>query len=148
MSNVTENTKQGSMANVKSLAPILLMEAIEPSLKFWEKLGFAAIVTVPEAAPLAFAIMARGGIEVMLQTRLSVRDDLPNLATQIAASMLYLSVDALDPLIALLGDAPVVVPRRTTFYGADEIYVAEPGGNIIGFAASAPIPAKPETESS
>src|SRR6266852_3502350 len=30
--------------------------------------------------------------------------------------------------------APVVVPKRTTFYGATEIFVREPGGNLVGFA--------------
>ena len=28
----------------------------------------------------------------------------------------------------------VVVPRRQTFYGADEIGVREPGGNLVMFA--------------
>jgi len=35
-----------------------------------------------------------------------------------------------------------VVPRRTTFYGADEIFVRAPGGHTVGFAAfAAPIEA-------
>jgi hypothetical protein len=46
-------------------------------------------------------------------------------------------VDALGPVLAVLGDAPVAVPRRTTFYGADEIFLYEPGGNIIGLSAPA-----------
>ncbi len=29
----------------------------------------------------------------------------------------------------------VVVPRRTTFYGADEIFVRAPCGTLVGFAA-------------
>ena len=28
----------------------------------------------------------------------------------------------------------LLVPRRRTFYGADEIFVREPGGNVVGFA--------------
>lgn len=28
----------------------------------------------------------------------------------------------------------VVVPRRSTFYGAEEVFVREPGGNVVGFA--------------
>jgi hypothetical protein len=31
-------------------------------------------------------------------------------------------------------DAPVVRARHKTFYGSSEIYVREPGGNIVGFA--------------
>ena len=30
--------------------------------------------------------------------------------------------------------APVVKPRHKTFYGSEEIYVKEPGGNTVGFA--------------
>jgi hypothetical protein len=30
--------------------------------------------------------------------------------------------------------APVVVPRRKTFYGMEEIGVREPGGNSVTFA--------------
>ncbi len=39
-----------------------------------------------------------------------------------------------DPVAAALGDTEYVVPRRKTFYGADEIGVREPGGNIVIFA--------------
>jgi hypothetical protein len=34
-----------------------------------------------------------------------------------------------------LEGAPVVKPRHQTFYGSTEIYVKEPGGNTVGFAA-------------
>ena len=30
--------------------------------------------------------------------------------------------------------AEVIAPRRTTFYGSDEIWVREPGGNVVGFS--------------
>jgi hypothetical protein len=34
---------------------------------------------------------------------------------------------------ALEGVEPVI-PRRTTFYGADELIVREPAGNVVTFA--------------
>ena len=34
-----------------------------------------------------------------------------------------------------------VVPRRTTFYGADELIVKEPAGNVVTFAQFAPVEA-------
>jgi hypothetical protein len=37
-------------------------------------------------------------------------------------------------VIAQLGAAPVANPRRTTFYGMEEIAVHEPGGNVVIFA--------------
>jgi hypothetical protein len=122
---------------IKSLAPILLVDSIEPCLPFWvDRLGFAVTVTVPEAAPLAFAIVARDGIEVMLQSRASAGDDLGDIGA-LGPAVLYIGVAALDPVLSAIEPDSIVVPRRTTFYGADEVYVREPGGNVIGFSAAA-----------
>ncbi len=72
----------------------------------------------------------------MYQTRASVENDLPALlATPGGGSVLYLEVADLDPIVAALEGVEVVVPRRKTFYGADEIWVREPGGHVVGFAA-------------
>ena len=125
-------------AAVKSLAPILVVDAIEPCLPFWQAVGFQAGMTVPDQAPYVFAIVSNGGIEIMLQTRASVREDTPAVAENVTASILYISVASLEPILAALSDAPVVVARRTTFYGADEISFLDPAGNVIGFAAPAP----------
>ena len=124
-------------ATIKSLAPILLMEAIEPSLPFWvDRLGFVLTVTVPETPPYGFAIVARDGIEVMLQTRASASDDL-KIAVPAGPGIVYLSVTALDPVLQSLGPTEIAVPRRTTFYGADEIFVRDPAGHLVGIAAHA-----------
>jgi hypothetical protein len=122
---------------VKRLAPILVVEAIAPCLDFWARIGFSATITVPDAPPFGFAIVARDGIEVMLQTRESVKDDTGGVADRVSNSILYLSVAALDPVIEALAGAPVTVPRRKTFYGADEIFLLDPSGNVIGFSAQA-----------
>jgi uncharacterized glyoxalase superfamily protein PhnB len=122
---------------LKSLAPILLVERIEPCLPFWvERLGFALVTTVPEASPFAFAIVARGGVEIMLQTSASAAEDMGGATASVRDSIVYLSVDALEPVLAAIGDAEIVVPRRTTFYGADEIWVRDPAGTVVGFSAS------------
>lgn len=124
---------------VKSLAPILVVNEIEPVLPFWvDRLGFAVITTVPEAGPYVFAIVARDGAQVMLQTRASASEDLNADLGSIGAGVVYVSVAALDPVIGALGDAAeIVVARRTTFYGADEIFVRDPAGNQVGLAAFA-----------
>ena len=48
------------------------------------------------------------------------------------------SSDNLDDVIAALGDTEVLVPRRQTFYGMDEIFVMAPCGTLVGFAAPTP----------
>jgi hypothetical protein len=40
----------------------------------------------------------------------------------------------LDATIEAVAAAPVVFPRRKTFYGMEEICVREPGGNVVTFA--------------
>ena len=122
---------------LKSLAPILLVEEIGVCLPFWERLGFSVTASVPDVEPFQFAIVAQDGIEVMLQTRASVEEDTPGIAEHIAGSVLYLSVASLEPVISAMSDTEIAVPRRTTFYGADEISFRDAAGNIIGFAAPA-----------
>ncbi len=122
---------------VKSATPILVVDCIETCLPFWRTIGFTPVMTVPETPPFAFAILHCGAIELMLQTRKSVSEDDPAMARAVQASVLYISVTSLAPIPASLADAPVAVQRRTTFYGADEIFLHDPAGNIIGFAAPA-----------
>lgn len=124
---------------VKKLTPILTVEQIEPVLPFWiERLGFTKTTEVPEGDRLGFVILEKNGVEVMYQTRASLEADAPAVAaTPMGGSILFIEVETLDPLLRVLEGVPVVVPRRQTFYGADEIFVREPGGNIVGFAAFA-----------
>jgi hypothetical protein len=44
---------------------------------------------------------------------------------------------------ANLDDMEIVVPLRETFYGAIEIFIREPGGNVIGLATPAKSDAMP-----
>lgn len=122
---------------VKKLTPILYVEEIEPVLPFWiERLGFTKTTEVPQGDRLGFVILQKDRVEVMYQTRASVEADVPAVAeTPMGGSILFIEVEALDPVLETLEGVPVVVPRRRTFYGADEIFVREPGGNIVGFAA-------------
>ncbi len=126
----------GQEPMLEKLTPILHLEAIEPVLSFWtERLGFEITAQVPEGDRLGFVMMERDGVEVMLQTRASVEADVPTLAdVPVGGAILYIQVSDLDAIAAALEGADIVVPRRTTFYGADEIFVREPGGNIVGFA--------------
>jgi hypothetical protein len=120
---------------MKKLTPLLYVEEIEPSLSFWEKLGFQKTVEVPHGDKLGFVILQNQGIEVMYQTRASVAEDIPPLANSpMRGSFLFIEVSDLDAIERALTDAEKVVPRRKTFYGADELIVKEPAGNIVTFA--------------
>jgi catechol 2,3-dioxygenase-like lactoylglutathione lyase family enzyme len=86
-------------------------------------------------------ILVGDSVEVMYQTVASARDDTPatlNGPRPIGAAAIYIEVDDFEAVAARLPkDAEVVVPRRVAPYGATEIFVRDPAGNIIGLAQPA-----------
>jgi uncharacterized glyoxalase superfamily protein PhnB len=119
---------------MQSLTPILMVDAIEPCLDFWKRLGFAVTVQVPEGDALGFVILNNGPVEVMYQTRASAAKDVPAMADFPSSSILYIHVTNIEEVIAAVSGAPVLIPKRTTFYGATEYAVREPGGNAVSFS--------------
>ena len=121
---------------LNKLSPVLVVDAIEPCLPFWtERLGFSKTVEVPEGDSLGFVILARDGVEVMYQSRASVRKDIPVLADCPAGcANLYIEVADVAAVERAVKGMELVLPRRKTFYGADEIGVREPGGNAVIFS--------------
>lgn len=121
---------------MKKLTPVLYVDEIEPCLPFWtDRLGFEVTGTVPHGDRLGFAMLGRGDVEIMYQTRASMEEDIPALADRPAGSaFLFIEVDDLDAVEEALSDLDMVVPRRTTEYGAVEVGVVEPGGNAVVFA--------------
>ncbi len=130
---------------MKKVTPLITVEEIEPCLPFWtEALGFELTASVPHGDVLGFAMLHKGDVELMYQTRASIDADLgasgapEGLAAELAGSTatLFAEVEDLDAVIEALGEgADVVVPRRQTFYGMDEIFVRAPCGTLVGFAA-------------
>ena len=120
---------------MKKLTPVLYVEEIEPVLPFWERLGFARSVEIPHGDRLGFVILQNGPVEVMYQTRASVEEDIPPLAdSPMRGSFLFIEVEDLDAVQQGLQGVDLVVPRRTTFYGSEELIVREPAGNAVTFA--------------
>ncbi len=123
---------------LKQLTPVLIVDAVEPCIKFWvDRLGFAVTNSVPGPdGKLMFASVQLGAIEIMYQTRASVISEQPGSAGDLTGHSvaLFITVDDLDKVEKSLVGAPIVKPRHETFYGSIEIYVREPGGNTVGFA--------------
>jgi uncharacterized glyoxalase superfamily protein PhnB len=124
----------------RKLTPVLIVDAVEPVLPFWQALGFETLVTVPHGDRIGFAILQRDNVEVMYQSRDSVRDDAPAGLEGAGRSSLYIEVDDLDAVAARVAGAEVVVPRRTAPYGMQEIFVRDPAGNVVGFAQAVSAP--------
>jgi uncharacterized glyoxalase superfamily protein PhnB len=121
---------------MKKLTPNLIVESIEANLPFWvDRLGFQKKLEVPDEDRLGVVILERGAVELMLQSRASMAKDVPPFADPPHRSVLYFEVEDLAPIRKALGDWPLVVPERKTFYGAREIIVRDPAGNAVFFAA-------------
>src|SRR6266480_2098446 len=138
MADPKSDSKGGTAPALKQLTPVLIVDTVEPCIKFWtDRLGFEVNNQVPdEAGKLIFASVQKGGIEIMYQTRASVISEDPNSAGDLTGHSvaLFITVGDLDSVEKSLAGAPVVKPRHDTFYGSTEIYVKEPGGNTVGFA--------------
>ena len=130
---------------MKKATALIVVDEIESCLPFWrDALGLEVTVTVPHEGAVGFAMLGNGAVELMYQSRASVEADLvesgapASLAAELAGSTttLFVEVESLDAVIEALGsNADVVVPRRRTFYGMDELFVRAPCGSLVGFAA-------------
>lgn len=136
-SAAAQGEKTVKTIEVKKVTAVLLVEEIEPCLNFWvDRLGFTKTAEVPVGNKLAFVMLQKGATEVMYQTFASVEKDNAQLAKDMrrGPTFLYVEVDDLDAVIAALKGVPVVMPVRTTFYGAKEIGVKDPAGHFVTFA--------------
>lgn len=127
---------------VKALAPVLIVNAVEPCVQFWtERLGFTKENEVPgDDGKLVFASVRKDAVEIMYQTRASVVAENPSQAAELDghSTVLFITLPStadLDSAERAVGDAPLVKARHKTFYGSEEFYVREPGGTVVGFAA-------------
>lgn len=121
----------------KKLTPVVPVDAIEPLLPFWrDRLGFEVTVEVPHEDRLGFVILARGEAELMLQTRTSIQADDEGVAGALVSgtAVVFLEVDSIDAVEEALKGLDLLVPRRKTFYGSTEVWVAAPDGTVVGFA--------------
>ncbi len=135
--NAQHKPEEIKSMNVKRITPVLYVKEIEPCVSFWvERLGFQKTAEVPEGDRLGFVILQKGNLEIMYQSFASAEKDAPTAAKEIngGRTFLYIEVDKLDEVISALKGVSVVVPLRTTFYGAKEIGVKDPAGHVVLFA--------------
>jgi uncharacterized glyoxalase superfamily protein PhnB len=123
---------------LKKLTPNLMVEDVERTVEFYrDVLGFELVMTVPEAAPFNFAILQRDAVEMMLQSRASLTENVPALegATIGASQTFYIEVTAIDELYNQVREkAEIVVDMHETFYGTREFYFKDINGYILSFS--------------
>ena len=125
---------------VEKITTVLAVENVQPSLDFWQyRLGFECTVTVPHEDTIGFAILAKGNVELMLQSVASILADLGANTGEVngRSAALFIEVSDLAAVEVALEGYQIEMPRRTTFYGMHEIGVREPGGHFVVFAQRA-----------
>jgi catechol 2,3-dioxygenase-like lactoylglutathione lyase family enzyme len=124
---------------MKSIVANLIVESIEDCLTFYvDRLGFARTVEVPHEGKLGFVILKLDDNELMLQSRASLAGDIAGIAGDPFRTALYIEVEKLAPFRKALNGWPRIVPERTTFYGAREVIVRDPAGNVLVFSSRDP----------
>jgi catechol 2,3-dioxygenase-like lactoylglutathione lyase family enzyme len=130
--------------HLADVTPNLVVTDIDRSRTFYcDVLGFSAIATVPDAAPFVFVWLQRDGINVFLNARHGVGDDVPGLSERPVGgtNTMFMTLEAdspdtgVDALYHEIGSrATVVMPLKTQFYGMREFAVEDPDGYVIFFA--------------
>jgi catechol 2,3-dioxygenase-like lactoylglutathione lyase family enzyme len=118
---------------IESVTPILIVREIKPCLDFWKQFGFNVIAEVPHEGRLGFVMFTNGKQMLMSQSEASAGADV-KIAPPASGGVLYLSVPDIAVVEATVDSSLIVLPRRVTDYGATEVWVRDPGGNLVGFA--------------
>lgn len=133
----SQNNSEKTTMKLKRITAVLYVDKIEPCVDFWtSRFGFQKTMEVPDGDHLAFVILQKDNLEIMYQSFASAAKDAPAIAKDIEGgrTFLYMEVEKLDPFIAAAKNANVVLPLRTTFYGAKEIGLKDPAGHVVVFA--------------
>ncbi len=137
---------------IKKSTPNLMVSDVRESAAFYqEHLGFELVMAVtdsqestfglmPEGKQVVFAILKVGGIELMLQEEASFKSDLP-VAADIAIGSsisLYMEVEGLAAFYDdLKSKVTLAKDWGTTWYGANEFFIKDNQGYILGFYEAA-----------
>ncbi len=134
------------------LTPNLMVEDVMQSVIFYrDLLGFDFLMAMRDEQPveelpaaddkpLDWAMVQRDQVAVMFQQRSSLGEELPTMAGRdIGASLtLYIELEGVSELYdSLQGQADIIKPLQTTFYGMREFYLRDCNGYILAMAEQA-----------
>jgi uncharacterized glyoxalase superfamily protein PhnB len=131
----------------------MMVDDIHATIAFYrDVLGFEHIMSVPRGVkatffeydatqPLIYAAIRCGGVELMMQERQSLMEEVPGFAPDAATGgtlTFYFQTDDIEALAARVrGACEVVRDLHVTFYGMREICVRDLNGYILCFAQPA-----------
>ena len=119
---------------IKKITSVLVVDEIEPVLPLWDALEFQRVAEVPHGDKLGFVILVRDGVELMYQTRDSIKADEPK-CLPVGPGSVFIEIENLEEIAKRLPPGSnVLVPRRETFYNSIELIMRDAGGNVVIFA--------------
>lgn len=134
---------------MKKLSPNLMVKDVKETVNFYVKnLGFKLVMVVPatqdgvldvipQDKEVVYALVKNGAVEIMVQSEVSLKEDVPALMdTQIGASCtFYVEVEDLEEFYEeVKGKVDIVKDLFMTWYGMKEFYVRDNNGYILAFA--------------
>lgn len=132
------DSPQNGVLSINKKNIVLYVEKIEPCLKFWvDALGFEKKNSAAPKKSLNVLILISANTEIRLETFTHLEKKDPGRVDKVCGMpplVLYIEVMDIEDVESRLKDFDVIIPRRKTFYGADEIFFCCPGGHFIGFA--------------
>lgn len=121
----------------KALTPNLLVEDVTRSVDFYSMIGFEKILQVPEQGKPQWAMVKLDEVSLMLQEKKSAELDLPFRYTQgqHSGTLLYFDVEDVEAIRSMiLGKALIIKEIHSTFYGTNEMIIADPDHFLLIFA--------------
>ena len=121
---------------ITNSTPILHVNNVEPSLKFWaERFAFKISIQVPEGDHTGFAAIDNGTVELMYQTYEGMKGAGPlSQAAEQGPSFIFMEVPDIHAIRGSLQETEIVQEIHGTPYGAKEIIAKEPGGHYVIFS--------------
>ena len=135
----------------KKITTNMMVENVSHTIDFYRNvLGFEFVMGVlensqeivtekHEGKKLGFAMVKSGNVEMMLQAKTSMADEIPGFRnTNIGASLtFYIEVENIEELYNKLhGKVEIIRDMQTTFYGKREFYIRDCNGYILTFAGN------------
>ena len=123
---------------LKQLTPNLMVEDVNGTIDFYTNiLGFEVLATVPETGQFNWAMLKQGNVEIQLQVRASLSEEIPSFRDKPigGALTLYIGMDGIQELYERLKDKVTIVQdMHTTFYGTREFAIGDSNGFVLSFA--------------
>ncbi len=128
----------GNTLHLKNLTPNIMVEDVNDTAEFYRNiLNFELVLAVPSQGKLEWALLKCGDVELMIQSRKSLTEEMAHLkGVKIGGSLtFYIEVRNISEMYERIKDTVDVVQElHTTFFGMMEFAIRDCNGYILVFA--------------